>query len=109
MLLFVLLYYEKRLFYKLVNKYANLNRKQKAHILSIKTSIVLFTSSFISNISRLPDVCIKFSLIDFMSYLVSDMLIGYKEYPEYLNSLTGFFHHSIYVLITLLSFYTKNR
>lgn len=108
MLLFTLLYAEKYWFYKTItNSKKHLTTKQKAHILTIKTSLGLFIASLSSNFNILPESCVIISLTDFIAYLFADMKIGYKEYPEYLNNITGYFHHSVYVIITLLSFYTN--
>lgn len=96
--------------------------KQKAYILSIKSSLTLFligiylNYNYISNgfnlemFSILPNMGEldfgKLVILYFASYLLMDIYIGNKEYPEYMNNLSGNIHHIIYIIINLVSLYT---
>lgn len=109
--------------YRLINHIRkDLTQKQKAHILSIKSSLTLlligvyynyyyFSSNFneesFMNILEQKDSMNfgKLVVLYFTAYLLTDIYIGNKEYPEYMNSLSGNFHHAIYTVINLLSLY----
>lgn len=93
------------------NKY-ELTTKQKAYILSIKSSFTLFTISlwmayrfafeenYLDNASQTQ----KLILVYFSSYLFCDALIGMKEYHRHMMTLSGYIHHSIYLLFNVLAF-----
>jgi hypothetical protein len=101
----------------------DLTQKQKAHILSIKASLTLtligilfnyyyFASGF-NKTKFLYDVENKESLnfgmivvMYFISYLITDIYVGNKEYPEYMQTLSGNFHHISYIIINILSLLT---
>lgn len=100
----------------------DLTTKQKAHILSIKSSLTLlligvyfnyyyFVSGFNEeNFFSILDEKNNLNfgilvLIYFTAYLIMDMYIGYYEYPEYMKSLSGNIHHCIYTVVNCVSIY----
>lgn len=101
----------------------DLTTKQKAYILSIKSSLTLFLIGvyfnyyyFSSGFSQDKFFTIleekdtlnfgKLVILYFASYLLMDIYIGNQEYPEYMKSLSGNFHHGMYICINLVSLYT---
>jgi hypothetical protein len=113
---------EQYFFYKIINyKNKNLTIKQKAFILSIRTSLLLtlynlyYTYIFIfkshSNINNYllklnshDQLLHKNVILFFTSYLIMDMTIGNIHYPEYMTSISGNIHHSVYIFINYLIF-----
>lgn len=110
--------------YKFIN-YINkdLTEKQKAYILSIKSSLLLFligiyfnyyyfTSGFNQEtfVQTLQEHdCLNFGtlvILYFSAYLIMDIYIGNKEYPKYMKQISGNFHHAMYIIINLLALYT---
>jgi len=109
--------------YKFINYIKkDLTDKQKSYILTIKSSLTLFliglyfnyyyfTSYF--NIENFYNVLEqknsfnfgKLIVIYFLAYLIMDIYIGNKEYPSYMKSLSGNFHHGAYIIINMLSLY----
>lgn len=100
----------------------DLTQKQKAHILSIKSSLTLllvglyynyyyFTSnfneeSFFSILEKKDSINFgKLVVLYFTAYLLMDIFIGNKEYPEYMKSLSGNIHHTVYTIVNMLSLY----
>lgn len=124
LLIFCLSCVEYFFHYKFINYLKpNLTQKQKAYILSIKSSLTLFliglyfnyyyfTSGFnqetFLNILETHDSLNfgKLVVLYFAAYLIMDIYIGNREYPEYMKQLSGNIHHFVYVLINLLSLYT---
>lgn len=110
--------------YKFINYIKkDLTKKQKAYILSIKSSLTMFfigvylnyyyfTSGFSQDrfftILEEKDTLNfgKLVVLYFASYLLMDIWVGNKEYPEYMKSLSGNIHHTIYIGINLVSLYT---
>ena len=109
--------------YKFINYIRpDLTTKQKAYILSIKSSLTLFlvglyynyqyfSSGF--NVEKFFNVLEekdsmnfgKLVVLYFSAYLLMDIYIGNKEYPEYMKSLSGNFHHGVYTFVNMLSLY----
>lgn len=100
----------------------NLTKKQKAYILSIKSSLTLlligiyynyyyFTSNcneqeFFNILEEKDSMNLgKIIIIYFTAYLLMDMYIGHTEYPEYMKSLSGNFHHMCYTIVNIISLY----
>lgn len=100
----------------------DLTQKQKAYILTIKSSLTLlliglyynyhyFSSGFnelrFFNILEEKDSMNfgKLVVLYFTAYLLMDIYIGSKEYPEYMKTLSGNFHHSIYTIVNIISLY----
>lgn len=101
----------------------NLSQKQKAYILTIKSSLTLllvglyynyyyFSSNFNENnflniLTETNSIIFgKLIIIYFTAYLLMDIFIGNKEYPDYMKSISGNLHHSIYTIVNMLSLYT---
>jgi betaine lipid synthase len=112
---------EQYTFYKFINyKNKNLTIKQKAYILSIRTSILLslyslyytyiFTKckfdieTYNSKLLTLDKTLHKNIVLFFTSYLIMDMLIGKYSYPQYMTNISGNIHHSVYICINYLIF-----
>ena len=109
--------------YKFINYIRkDLTKKQKAHILSIKSSLTLFLIGiyfnyyyFISkcNVDNFFDILDKKNNLNFgilvvlyfTAYLIMDMYIGSYEYPEYMKTLSGNIHHSIYTIVNCTTIY----
>ena len=100
----------------------DLTTKQKAYILSLKSSLTLFLIGIYFNYYYFISGCnenefyntleIKNGLnfgvlvvLYFTAYFLMDMYIGRTEYPEYMKSLSGNFHHIIYSFINVISLY----
>ena len=101
----------------------DLTQKQKAHILSIKASLTLTLIGILFNYYYFANgfnkdkflyavenkESLNFGMIVvmyFISYLIVDMYVGNKEYPEYMQTLSGNVHHISYIIINLLAFFT---
>lgn len=119
MLLFFIL--EQFIFYKIVNEKNNLSEKQKAYILSLKSSITMFIGSlysnyvfFTSNQSNISVFITKENFFDklltlsFISYLIVDVILGTLYYKKFLYNLAGYPHHLIYIGVSFLSLYQKS-
>lgn len=87
-----------------------LNERQRAHIMAIKSSITLFLLSVFVNIKYFSNE--KFNDIDFtvvhlgvlnvIAYFLMDCVVGSKEYNKYLLSLSGYIHHIIYIIVSIV-------
>ena len=123
-LIFVLSCIDYYFHYKFINYIKrDLTIKQKAYLLSIKSSLTLFligiyfnyyyfSSGFshekFLNILEEKD-CLNFGklvVLYFTAYLLMDIWVGNNEYPEYMKSISGNIHHTIYIGISLLTLYT---
>jgi hypothetical protein len=120
LLFFCMEYY---LHYKFINIIKpDLKEKQKAYILSIKSSLSMFliglyfnyhyfTSKFNEEhfFSILNDKGSlnfgKVIILYFTAYLIMDVYVGSTEYPKYMTTLSGNFHHGIYTVVNLISLY----
>ena len=114
---------EYLLHYKLINCIKpNLTLKQKAYILSIKSSLSMlliglyfnyyficagFNETKFFNILDQTDSLNfgKIMVLYFTAYLLMDVFIGKSEYPSFMKSLSGNFHHCVYICVNLLSLY----
>jgi hypothetical protein len=47
----------------------------------------------------------KIIVLYFTAYLIMDVYIGNKEYHNHMKSLSGYFHHSIYIVVNIVSLY----
>lgn len=124
LLIFLLSCGEYLFHYKFINYIKkDLTEKQKAHILSVKSSITLFLIGiyfnyyyFSSNFNQERFLNIleendslnfgKLVVLYFAAYLMMDIYIGNKDYKKYMKQLSGNFHHTVYIGINLLSLYT---
>jgi len=109
--------------YKFINYIRkDLTEKQKAYILSIKSSLTLVLIGlyfnyyyFISNFNLEKFFSVleqknslnfgKVVILYFSAYLIMDIYIGNKEYPSYMKSLSGNFHHGMYTCVNMISLY----
>jgi hypothetical protein len=100
----------------------DLTTKQKAYILSLKSSLTLlligiyfnyyyFASGFneenFYNILETKNG-LNFGILVvlyFTAYLIMDVYIGRTEYPEYMKVLSGNFHHIVYTFVNIASLY----
>jgi hypothetical protein len=103
--------------YKLVAR-QSLTTKQKAFILSIFSSSILFLSSlylnyrfalnnfnvqsYLYSATEFDRQLEKITLLYFSSYLLCDMYVGSTEYPSYMLSLTGYIHHIVYIVLNII-------
>ncbi len=100
-------------------KSLKLTQKQKAHILSIKSSITLFIislyfnykfissnfniSEYITQLSKKELFLLELAIYNLISYFISDSTIGFFNYHNFLCSLSGYLHHSVYTIIAFFS------
>jgi len=106
---------------KTVERYPNLSEKQRAHILSIKASVTLFlvslyfnykyinsnfdTDIYLGKISKGTDAFVlQLSVLNLMAYFITDCIVGYNKYHKYMCNLTGYFHHIVYIIVSIVSF-----
>jgi hypothetical protein len=120
LLLFCIEYF---IFYSFVKKInPEMTEKQKAYIISIKNALVMFLIGLYYNnyyfISKLNEESFfnileekdsinlgKVIVLYFTAYLIMDVLIGRQEYHKYMNTLSGYFHHTVYIIINIVSLY----
>lgn len=109
------------LHYHFVNELRpDLNEKQKSYILSIKSSLSMLLIGFYYNYHYFTS---KFNKVDFFNilekkgsldfgkiivlyftaYLIMDIYIGSQDYASSMKSLSGYFHHSVYTVINMVS------
>lgn len=111
------------LHYKFINTICpDLTEKQKAYILSIKSSLSMFLIGLYFNYHYFTSKCNetlyfenleskggmnfgKVIVLYFTAYLIMDLYIGHYDYRKYMDNLSGYFHHTIYSLINILSLY----
>jgi hypothetical protein len=104
-----------------VKRYPDLTVKRRAHILSIKASLTLFlvslyfnykyvTSNFdkdiyLGKINGGTDAFVlQLSVLNLMAYFITDCIVGYNKYHQYMCNLTGYFHHIVYIIVSVISF-----
>jgi hypothetical protein len=122
-LILVLFCIEYYIFYNFVKKIdPDLTEKQKAYIMSIKNALIMFLIGLYYNnyyfISKLNEESFcnileeqnsinlgKVIVLYFTAYLIMDVYIGKQEYHQYMNTLSGYFHHTIYIIINIISLY----
>lgn len=89
----------------------NLTERQKAYIMSIKASVTLFLLSLYFNYKFMnsfelgsgDQFVLKLGVLNLIAYFIMDCSVGYYKYHKYLCSLSGYFHHIVYIFISLLS------
>lgn len=109
-------------YYKLVNNLNEnkLTEKQKTYIISIKNSLIMtlasvfyiylfINSGFTLNFSKDNTIFGHLIILYFMAYLIMDLAIGIYEYPKSLELLSGYIHHSIYIVISSLALYYNSN
>lgn len=108
-------------YYKLINKLHKnkLTEKQKSYILSLKNSITMtlasvfyiylfINSSFKLSLNKDNTIFGNLLVLYFIAYLFMDLFIGIFEYPKCIELLSGYIHHSSYILISSLAIYYDN-
>jgi hypothetical protein len=95
-----------------------LTEKQKAYILSIKSSVTMLFMGCLALMQFIKVGCDvekyvksdqllnQFSVLFFTGYLICDCLIGSVDYPKYMKSLSGYTHHIAYIFINCVSLLT---
>jgi hypothetical protein len=101
-----------------VNKNIELTEKQRAHIMSIKASLTLFILSlyfnfkfitsnldleeYVNNFTNGDYFILQLSICNLISYLIVDCLLGYNKYHKYMCKLSGYFHHIVYIFLSII-------
>lgn len=106
-----LMCFDNILMYNQTVKNNKLTEKQKAYILSIKSSLTMFLLGCVSTIEFVRNnytvnsnqVVNQLGILCFISYLICDCVIGKAEYPKYMQSLSGYTHHIAYIIINIVS------
>jgi hypothetical protein len=122
-MIFTLFAIDHRVLFDWITNNSRLTIKQKAYILSIKSSLVLFILSIYWNylfakcgfdFKKFNDttcndqkIMQQMTVIFLASYLVMDTYLGNKFYHQYMTSLSGYPHHIIYTIVCLVSLYTE--
>lgn len=100
------------IFHNTLIKNPNISEKQKSFILSIRSSLTLFGVSILciwSYIIGDKNLYIqRLAVLIFLSYLISDCIIGKLYYDDKMKGLTGYPHHFIYIIINIVSLFTSN-
>jgi hypothetical protein len=98
-------------YYNINNLNQRLSEKQKAYILSLKTAILMIVIGIIYNINYSLNLQLDLeftgilSVLYFTSYLIMDLAIGIFEYKDYIDILSGYIHHIMYILINCITLY----
>ena len=116
--LFAIDYY--LMYSKTVTLYPDLNEKQRSYILSIKASITLFlvslyfnykyvssnfdTDMYLGEINGTDAFILQLSVLNLMAYFITDCVLGYYKYHKYMCNLSGYFHHIVYIIVSIVSF-----
>jgi len=118
--LFILFCIDYLVHYKYITSNFSLDEKQRAHILSTKNSLTMFLVGiyfnyyyFTSKFNETGFLGIlettdskpfgKVLVLYFAAYLVMDIYIGNAEYHSFMNNITGYFHHTVYSVISAVS------
>ena len=122
-IIIILSCFEYLFHYKFINYIRpDLNEKQKAYILSIKSSLTLFLIGvyynyyyfsshlkedvFYNTLEETSTINLgKLAILYFTAYLIMDLIIGKIEYPNQIGMLSGYIHHISYIIINCLSLY----
>lgn len=123
-IIFALSCVEYFIHYKFINYLrSDLTEKQKAYILSIKSSVIMFLvglyfnyyyfssglnyEGFINLLEEHESLNFgKLVVLYFTAYLMMDIYVGNNEYKKYMQQLSGNFHHSVYIIINMIALYT---
>ncbi len=116
--LFAIDYY--LMYSKTVTLYPDLNEKQRSYILSIKASVTLFlvslyfnykyvssnfdTDMYLGEINGTDAFILQLSVLNLMAYFITDCVLGYYKYHKYMCNLSGYFHHIVYIIVSIISF-----
>ena len=110
-------------FHQIIKYRQDLTTKQQAYILSIKSSICMFCigllynykwllsnfclDTYHNNLTSYDHIIQKLVIIYFSSYLIMDSVIGAIYYKKYMQSLSGYIHHFVYLCINVIAISTK--
>ncbi len=99
---------------------STISQKKSSYILTIRASITLFilsmyllynyildTDSFINYKNKNIHFIQIFTILYFISYLISDIFIGKKFYHDEMQGLSGYIHHYTYIYINIVVLLTK--
>ena len=100
-----------------IKRNSHLSERQRAHILSIKASTTLFllsvyfnykfyksgfdTDLYTNNLTSSDNFILELSVLNLMSYLITDCYVGYNKYHKYMCTLSGYTHHIAYIFISM--------
>jgi len=99
------------LYYQTVNHFfgKSLKLKQKAYIISIKSSFLLscigIYFNFFSTHSKFDVILSKLTINHFTAYLIMDLYYGYNDYRPHTNFLQTYIHHTAYIIVNQLALY----
>lgn len=87
-----------------------LNERQRAHIMAIKSSITLSILSIFVNIKYFSGgdfndydyKVLHIGILNLIAYFFMDCVVGRKEYNKYLLSLSGYIHHIVYIVVSII-------
>lgn len=87
-----------------------LNERQRAYIMSIKSSITLSILSIYFNIKYFSGgdfndydyKVLHIGILNLIAYFFMDCVVGRKEYNKYLLSLSGYIHHIVYIVVSII-------
>jgi hypothetical protein len=104
-----------------IKRNPELSERQRAHILSIKASTTLFllsiyfnykfiksglnTDAYTSSLTTGDHFLLQLSVLNLISYLLTDCYVGYKKYHKYMCTLSGYTHHIAYTFISIFALY----
>lgn len=101
--------------YKTVTNNNQLTEKQKAYVLSIKSSLTMFVLGIaglyqcweaggnLDEYSKNGLQLNKLAVLSFIGYLICDCVIGASDYKKYIQTLSGYTHHIAYIIINTIS------
>lgn len=105
----------------LVKSIRDISVKQSAYIMSTKSTFIMFICGlyfngmfyasnfdidvYINSLGLFSHILGNLFILNFMAYLIMDCIIGYNYYPNYMNTLAGYIHHNIYIIINICSLY----
>lgn len=96
-------------YYNSIGNNKKLNERQRAHIMAIKSSITLSILSVFVNIKYFSNgefdnnnTVLHLGILNLMAYFFMDCVVGRKEYNKYLLSLSGYIHHIIYIIVSIV-------
>ena len=99
------------LYYQTVNHFfgKSLKLKQKAYIISIKSSFLLscigIYFNFFSTHSKFDVILSKLTINHFTAYLIMDLYYGNNDYRPHTNFLQTYIHHTAYIIVNQLALY----
>lgn len=124
-LLATVLSYNYYCMYKTTTNTNDLTKKQKAYVLSIKSAVTLFVLSlifvrhfikcgydadlYVEKTCDTVDFLQQAAITAFLAHLIVDSVVGSKDYPKYMKTLSGYPHHFVYIIVSLIALLTKQH